>query len=137
MPPKINPYRMKNHNAYIGGPADVWYSGNKSDIWVEYKYTHKLPATIDLLDRKKKYCLSALQEEWLNARYLEGRRVVVILGFEQGGLIFRHHEWNNPMRVSSMSQYTRQQLAAWIINETMDPFDDVPSKPRKGLERCI
>lgn len=134
--PKGKPYWMKNHNAYIGGPADVWYSGNEGDVWVEYKYTHRLPPIINLLDRKKKYCLSALQEEWLNDRYAEGRRVFVILGFEYGGVIFRDREWNRPHPASSLSQYTRQDIAKWIINETMGLYD-VPSKPRKGLERCI
>ena len=36
-------YRMKNNNPYNGGIADVWYSGSKADLWIEYKFV-KLPA---------------------------------------------------------------------------------------------
>jgi hypothetical protein len=71
----------------------VWYSSNQGDCWIEYKYVHKLPETVNLLDRKKSYALSALQEEWLRDRHSEGRRVFVVLGYEHGGVIFKNRQW--------------------------------------------
>jgi hypothetical protein len=35
-------YREKMANPYRGGTPDVWYSGYKSDLWVEYKFIPKL-----------------------------------------------------------------------------------------------
>jgi hypothetical protein len=76
-------YRMKNHNAYVGGIADCWYSGRSSDLWVEYKY---LPVTkpIALVVPT----LSAQQLMWIRKRQEEGRHVWVIVGYKKGGVIF-------------------------------------------------
>lgn len=129
-------YRMKTHNAYISGPADVWYSGRKGDLWVEYKYTPRLPEIIDLTDTKKKYALTALQQEWINSRYSEGRRVFVILGFKEGGVVFRNGEWNEARACRTMSQYTRQDLAELISTLTKGSYE-IPARSRKRLERCV
>jgi hypothetical protein len=82
-------YKMKNHNQYNGGIADVWYSGVRADLWVEYKYLDipkRDDTVIDLTDLKKPYCLSALQQDWLSARHKEGRNVGVIVGSKDGGV---------------------------------------------------
>ena len=76
-------YRMKNHNAYVGGIPDCWYSGNKSDLWAEYKY---IPVSIPR--KTVKPDLSELQFRWISARHLEGRDVWVIMGCKQGGVIY-------------------------------------------------
>jgi len=76
-------YRMKNHNAYVGGIPDCWYSGNKADLWVEYKYIPvSKPRKIVIPD------LSALQVRWIADRFLEGRDTWVIVGCKQGGVIY-------------------------------------------------
>ena len=34
-------YWMKNHNEYVGGVFDCWYSGkgdSSTDLWIEYKF---------------------------------------------------------------------------------------------------
>ena len=52
----------KMHNPYRGGTFDVWYSGNKADIWVEYKYDDNW--------------LSPLQAKWGRGRHAEGRKAI-------------------------------------------------------------
>ena len=34
----VDLHHEKMHNAYRGGTADCWYSGQKDDLWVEYKF---------------------------------------------------------------------------------------------------
>ena len=79
-------YRMKNHNPYVGGVADCWYSGTAGDLWVEYKLLElpKKPTTIVDLCGGSSPALSALQQEWLRNRHHEGRSVGVIIGTYTG-----------------------------------------------------
>lgn len=86
-------YSMKNHNEYNGGIADCWYSGNKTDLWIEYKFIEvpKRPKTAI----KVSSLLSALQLEWLRARHLEGRNVAVIVGSKDGGVWFEDLLWEH------------------------------------------
>lgn len=81
---------MKNHNQYNAGIADVWYSGRRSDLWVEYKFI-KVPVNDATMIPKN---LSALQLNWLNERFVEGRKVAVIIGCTSGGVLLNHAEWN-------------------------------------------
>ena len=75
-------YRMKNHNEYVGGIPDVWYSGNHRDLWVEYKYIPiSKPRTPVIPD------LSLKQLHWIKSRQAEGRNVWVIVGYKPGGVI--------------------------------------------------
>ena len=52
-------YRLKNNNPFAGGIADVWYSGMKADLWVEYKFVARVPKTGLAAD------LGELQKVWL------------------------------------------------------------------------
>lgn len=84
---------MKNHNQFNGGIADVWYSGNAADLWVEYKF-------ITVPTRDKTIIvpeLSALQREWLTSRHAEGRNVGVIIGSKEGGVWFPGVSWQVPI----------------------------------------
>jgi hypothetical protein len=105
-------YRMKNNNPYTGGVADCWYSGTKGDLWVEYKFIvlPKRPDTEITLD------LSALQLEWLRNRHNEGRRVEVIVGATEGGVIFISRDWEEPILTQNFKERirTRKQLAEYI-----------------------
>lgn len=76
-------YRMKNHNAYVGGIPDCWYSGNKNDLWIEYKY---IPVSKPRIIVKPD--LSPLQVRWISKRYLEGRDTWVIVGCKAGGVVY-------------------------------------------------
>ena len=110
LPPKL--YRMKTHNPYIGGPADVWYSGSKGDLWVEYKFIPKITPALCALP-----ALSALQLQWLNERYAEGRNVAVIVGCKEGGVLYQDKDWEKPLDPDQFNRLlkTRDQLARWIL----------------------
>lgn len=85
----------KMNNPYNSGTADSWYSGH-NDIWVEWKYLPKLPVRdLTLINPCK--MLTALQQEWLRGRYLEGRNVFVIVGCPDGGVLFRDLSWEKEM----------------------------------------
>jgi hypothetical protein len=131
-------YHMKNHNTYVGGPADVWYSGKRGDMWIEYKYVHKLPAIIDLMDTKKKYSLSGLQQEWCRDRLKEGRNVIVILGCKEGGVVFHALEWEQKWNTENWDKEieSRQEIAIWISETTKGSYE-APVRRGKGLERCV
>jgi hypothetical protein len=134
LPP--NQYFMKNHNAYIGGPADVWYSGEIGDIWIEYKYVKTLPKSINLMDTKKKYALSALQQEWLHDRYAENRKVFVVLGCMQGGVVLGYLDWEVVHDSTVVLIKSRTDIAKWISYMTKGSYA-VPSKRGKRVERCV
>lgn len=110
-------HHEKMCNPYSSGTADDWYSGNRADLWVEYKFIPRVPSRVDV---KPKEMLSALQLKWLNGRYAEGRQVAVVIGCPDGGVILRDQEW--------MWDYTpqmfrdrlvpRQAIAQWIAGAT-------------------
>ncbi len=113
-------YRMKLHNAYIGGPADMWYSGRERDLWVEYKYESlpKRASTLVPID------LSELQKEWLSGRQSEGRNVFVIVGCEKGGVVFANpRDWLTPLTLTNFLGriQSRKDLASWIFQQTGGP----------------
>ncbi len=108
---------MKTHNPYISGPADVWYSGTLDDLWVEYKFIvlPKRPDTMILPG------LSEIQTKWLAERHAEGRKVVVIIGCKEGGVVFADKWWEVPIPRSEFTTMlmSRMQLASWILGQTM------------------
>lgn len=112
----VSLYRMKNHNQYNGGIADVWYSGLKADLWVEYKFV-KVPVrdstVIDL-------GLSELQKHWLRARFDEGRHVAVIVGSKDGGVWLPNASWENAVTAKKFRELirSRQELAQLIALHT-------------------
>lgn len=97
LPPTL--YRMKNHNQFNAGIADVWYSGPKRDLWIEYKFLvpPKLGATVIDLCGGKHPMLSLLQQQWLAARHHEGRDVAVVVGTPKGGAWFEPLKWTEPL----------------------------------------
>lgn len=114
-------YRMKNHNAYVGGIADVWYSGVR-DLWVEYKFivVPKRPETrIDLLTGKNP-AISYLQQEWLRSRHGEGRSVGVIVGSKDGGIWLPGLAWDQTYTAAGFLKHlkSRKELADEILEET-------------------
>ena len=114
-------YRMKNHNQYNGGIADVWYSGVR-DLWVEYKFiaVPKRPETrIDLLTGKNP-AISYLQQEWLRSRHGEGRSVGVIVGSKDGGIWLPGVAWDQTYTAADFLKHlkSRKELADEILEET-------------------
>lgn len=112
----ITLYRVKNHNQYNSGIADVWYSGSKADLWVEYKFV-KVPVrdatVIDL-------GLSALQKEWLTARANEGRNIGVIVGSKDGGVWLPRSSFEYPLDARTFRAIvrSRKDLATLIVSLT-------------------
>lgn len=100
-------YRWKISDRFSAGAADAYYSSNKGDMWVEYKFYKSLPNRV----RPK---LSPLQIRWLNARYDEGRSVFVVVGSLTDCLIYRDKEWNNSK--PKAQRITRAELIQWMVS---------------------
>ena len=111
-----NPYFMKNNNIYTAGIWDVWYSGMGADLWVEYKWIALPKRDTTMID----IALSDLQEDWGAERMNEGRNLAVIVGCKEGGVLFRDHEWENPISVRDFRKriWSRPELANWIMKAT-------------------
>lgn len=112
-------HKEKMNNPYRGGTADVWYSGNADDLWVEYKYLSKVPKLAPIAVSKE---LSALQIQWLRGRYEEGRNVVVILGTPLGAWVYEFCRWESDLVTPDQLQQhglSREQVADYIRNRTM------------------
>lgn len=102
-------YRMKNNNPFYGGIPDFWYSGQRADLWVEYKYVDHAPRT------GLKANLSALQTKWLHDRHYEGRNVAVIIGMKGGGVILERLAWEKPLIDCKFS--STAAIAQWILEK--------------------
>ena len=100
------PHYEKMHNPYRGGTADVWYSGMRGDLWVEFKWIPKLFDNVDVVVPD----LSKLQLDWLISRKLEGRNVGVAVGYPSG-LLYSDEitEWING--IPTTSQFTRREFS--------------------------
>lgn len=105
-------YRWKISDRFTAGIPDTYYSGNLSDLWVEYKYE---PYTPKIIAPK----LSDRQRHWLNSRLAQGRNVLVILGTPKGGFILSRGAWNVPVEASSLKLRSKKEIAAWIAESTM------------------
>ena len=114
-------YRMKNHNQYNGGIPDVWYSGSKADLWVEYKFITlpKKDDTLIDLTALKNPILSPLQQQWLAERHKEGRNVVVVVGSKLGGVWLSNLDWSVTLSTYSFREHTISRNA---IAETITSF---------------
>ncbi|RLA51611.1 MAG: hypothetical protein DRR42_09845 [Gammaproteobacteria bacterium] len=115
------------HNIYRGGTADVWYSGNLDDLWVEYKWIAKLPKKAFVrLDK----LLSPLQQRWLEGRHEEGRNIVVILGTPEGAWVLEGAAWKEPINPEAIRTLgiSKQSIADYIKKRTQ--IDDVLAIPR-------
>jgi hypothetical protein len=115
LPSKI--HREKMHNTFRGGTPDVWYSGNRDDLWVEYKWLANLPKRVPVRTDK---LLSPLQIRWLRKRYEEGRNVVVILGSPQGAWVFESLSWEAPLSPDEIraANLSKQNVADYIKHRT-------------------
>lgn len=109
-------YHMKNSNPYTGGIPDCWYSGNKADLWVEYKWLPKVPKTA-VIDPLK--LLSPLQAQWLNDRWKEGRNVAVIIGCPGGGVILTNTDWKDELSAQSFCSLIKsdKEIAEWVTQQ--------------------
>jgi len=101
---KLSPdvYREKMANPYRGGTWDMYYEGFGKILWVEYKFTVKLPGELDLTNVAKKPSLSKLQQAWGSRLARNAQQAAVILGFGEGryrqGVILRPLDWGKTYR---------------------------------------
>lgn len=109
---------MKNNNPFMGGVPDFWYSAANDDLWVEFKYIPRLPQRGVISPAK---LLSALQTAWLNGRYVEGRKVAVIIGCPAGGVVLTERQWENDLSAQEYNALilSKTDLAAWIKNQVL------------------
>lgn len=109
------PWREKMHNPYRAGTADMWYSGRVGDLWVEYKWIPKLPVrgeTHIVPD------LSPLQKAWLRDRHTEGRKIVVVIGYPGGVIVFDSpKDWEAGITASEVRTAPLTHLA--VVNLIM------------------
>lgn len=108
-------HQEKMNNPFRGGTFDDWYSGNKADIWVEYKWGSGK--------------LSPLQMKWGRERYAEKRRVYVIIGNADGGVLYSTPDsWEAREGGTSM---TKAEIVAWLVGQTMEiSLDGDPKNPK-------
>lgn len=120
----VDLYRVKMNNPYNAGIADVWYSAAR-DLWVEYKFLTlpKRDNTLIDLTAGKDPMLSALQQDWLNGRYAEGRNVWVIVGCKEGGVIHTNRAWEQP---HSTAQYRGSLLSRVELAAALQRFLESP-----------
>ena len=107
-------YSEKMNNPWRSGTADVWYSGDKGDLWVEYKFIERIPRSIEIVPN-----LSPRQRRWLNNRYDDGRNIAVILGTPSGGVIYTDKTWMSPLTSTEMEAQLvpKDEIARWIYNQ--------------------
>jgi hypothetical protein len=118
LPLKNKLHREKMNNPYSSGTADVWYSGDAGDLWIEYKFLPRLPQR-GVVDPTK--LLTALQLQWLNGRYDEGRNVAVVIGCPTGGVLLRDRLWGCELPSSQFASLirSRDDLAEWVVSQTI------------------
>jgi hypothetical protein len=109
----IELYRMKNHNQFNSGIADVWYSGSKADFWIEYKFVKVPVRDTTVID----FGLSALQKDWLTKRSMEGRNIGVIVGSKDGGVWLPNTSFEFQLDAKTFRSMirSRKDLAALIV----------------------
>lgn len=97
----------------------MWYSGVKSDIWIEWKWLAKIPTRTTVVIRP---ALSALQVDWLVARKKEGRNVFVVVGCPDGCVLYASpEEWKDGITVKEFRARlsSKLEIANWITEYTM------------------
>jgi hypothetical protein len=110
-------YAEKMNNPWRAGTADVWYSGSRGDLWVEYKYIERIPRSKNILPD-----LTPRQKLWLNSRVDEGRNVAVVLGTPTGGVIYRNKEWMSPLTDTELARriVSKDDISRWILDQVGD-----------------
>ena len=131
----IHCYAEKMCNPFTSGTPDVWYSGDKGDLWVEYKFIPKIPS---LKRTKVVPTLSPRQLLWLRQQHANGRNVAVIVGCKEGAVIFKDLEWEGG--ISSVDfrtrLITRAQTAQWL-DEKCGHAVQCTNPPSEALDRDV
>jgi hypothetical protein len=101
------------------GTPDYYYEGLCGALWVEYKGIDGFfPKQINLLSKNPK--LTPLQRRWVDRAYGNDVQVAVILGGDQGGIIFTEGAWGYEHSLSDLRIWTLQDVAEAIYETTFD-----------------
>lgn len=105
------PYFEKMYNPLRSGTPDVYYSGDKDCMWVEYKYMQKIPKSTAIVPK-----LTQRQKHWLCCRFNEGRKVAVVVGSPAGGVVLADLKWLTPVSSEDFMKTLKspEQIAEWI-----------------------
>ena len=124
-------HRQKFSAGFTNGTADYWYSGNKADLWIEYKWADRKQGNIDVGN-----LLSALQKHWLNSRTNEGRNVAVIVGTPRGSQIFVGGTWE---RMCPIEEFvlTDAQVAQYITGFCLYDVSESSGKNCNGSKSDV
>lgn len=107
------PYHEKNNNPFSSGTPDVYYSGSKADLWVEYKFITNLRLSGGMV----RTSLTPRQRLWLRQRWAEGRNCRLIVGSYFGHLIIEGPDFNPDVLGADLkaSLMSDEDIARWLI----------------------
>ena len=108
-------YAEKTNNPFRGGIPDYYYEGNCGILWAEYKYWTTVPALIVV-----EKIVTPRQWVWLERSYKNGINVCIIVGYKQGGRVFRLNE--TPLLGGHFKEdlVPKADLATWIQDQVYD-----------------
>ncbi len=117
-------YKWKINDNFQGGVADAYYSGNRGDLWVEYKYLSRPPKRDTTV---LKTCLTDQQRHWLKNRQNEGRNVALVIGITappelkgHDNLIVTNLDENITLSDFNNSGIDKRGVAGYIIDHTLN-----------------
>lgn len=99
---RLDPTIWKQSTTGIAGSngiPDYYYEGPTGGLWIEYKaVAGNFPQIINIIDKRPK--LTPLQRQWVDRAFNNTVEVAVILGGDQGGIIFTQGTWANNYALS-------------------------------------
>jgi len=127
-------YVWKINCNFAKGVPDAYYSGDKADLWVEYKYLQSTPKRSKIIPN-----LSRLQQKWLTRAKKQGRNVAVVVGTPDGCYVLKEeNEWHNGVIPNSDNVLHKKEVARWIESITCRGEDNhVKRKPKKSTCQTI
>jgi hypothetical protein len=97
------------------GTPDYYYEGPTGALWIEYKAVPgNFPKTIDIINKEPK--LTPLQRRWVDRAHKNGIEVAVILGGDQGGIIFTAGSWAQKSALSDLRIWTFEDISDAIFD---------------------
>lgn len=117
---KLDPklIRWKIHDTFAGGVPDAFYMGERSTLWVEYKYVKTLPKRPDT---KLSTCLTVSQQLWLDDLHRCKQPCALIIGNGQRAVILVNGQWNSDVSKQYFVDHSVSRLEAvdWIHKQCL------------------